>query len=304
MTNYLLTNNLIAPNVVHPQGEADPLEGAIDAFCAALIGRNRAELTIKAYRRDLFAFVDWLRGINVALTHPGQVTRTDIEAYLSVLGRQKLSGVTRARKLAAIREWFRFLVDHGVLPHSPAAAVKTPKREQKTRTWLRSDEYNRLLSAAGVNPRDYAILQVFLQTGVRVHELAELRLSDLDLGGRRITVRGKGQTDRVIQLEKKATASLKSWLDLRPRSPFDHVFLNYQGMPLTDRSIRRLVAKYVERAGIEKRATPHSLRHTFASHKARAGVSLRQVQAWLGTTQIYTHLASQDAHKAREASSL
>ena len=87
------------------------------------------------------------------------------------------------------------------------------------------------------------------------------------------------------------------------------MFLNYQGTPLTDRSIRRLVAKYVQRAGLEKRATPHSLRHTFASHKAQAGVSLRQVQAWLGhknlnTTQIYTHLASQDAHKAMEASSL
>ncbi len=131
-------------------------------------------------------------------------------------------------------------------------------------------------------------------------------LLDVDPVG---TVRGKGQADRVIQLEKKGTASLKSWLDIRPRSPFDHVFLNYQGMPLTDRSIRRLVAKYVERAGIEKRATPHSLRHTFASHKAQAGVSLRQVQEWLGhkslaTTQIYLHLDRQDAHKAMEATSL
>lgn len=278
-------------------------------FLDALVGRNRSPGTIRAYRTDLTQFVAWLGEANGAIFHAGQVSRADLAAYLTHLGHAGLSGVSRARKLAAIREYYRFLVEHEVITKSPAAGLETPKREHKSRTWLRPDEYSRMLALAGANPRDYAILQLFLQTGIRVGELVDLRVADVDLAGRLLHVRGKGQVERTIELEKKAGAALKRWLDARPAVLYDHLFLNYQGTPLSDRSVRELVQKYRQAAGITKPATPHSLRHTFGSYKAQKGVPLRQVQEWLGhkslaTTQIYLHLDKQDAHKAMEATSL
>ena len=309
MTNLLYPDHTYTTQFVILQGRAPSLAATVAVFLEALVGKNRSAGTIRAYRADLAQFVQWLGATNGAVSHAGQVTKADLAAYLTHLGHAGLSGVSRARKLAAIREYFRFLVEHGVIPGSPAVGITTPKREQKSRVWLRPDEYSRMLSLAGAHPRDYAILQVFLQTGVRVSELADLRTDDVDLPGRTLRVRGKGQVERVIELEKKAVAALKRWTDTRPRVLDDHLFLNYQGTPLSDRSIRELVAKYREQAGIPKKATPHSLRHTFGSYKAQKGVPLRQVQEWLGhkslaTTQLYLHLDKQDAHKAMEATSL
>lgn len=293
-----------------PQGTVSGLELTVEAFLRSLVGKNRSPATLRAYGADLRAFTTWLRENDDVLDHPGGVRRADIEAYLSTLGKAGISGVSRARKLAAIREYFRFLEDHGAIPRSPAAGIATPRREKRARTYLRSEEYNQLLSLAGASPRDYAILQVFLQTGVRVSELCALTLDDIDLSGRNLRVRGgKGMADRDIELEKKAVAALRSWLTLRPRVGWDHLFLNYQGEPFSERGVRKLLAKYRVHADLSKKATPHTLRHTFASIKVQRGVSLRQVQEWLGhknlnTTQLYTHLDRQDAHKAMEATSL
>ena len=302
-------NTLIPPPAALAEPTAELLMTA-EAFLRSLAGKNRSAHTLKAYRTDLSQFVAWLAETNAVAGLPSLVTRADIEAYLSALAQQGLAGVSRARKLAAIREYFRFLENHGVIARSPAASIDGPRRERRTRTYLKPDEYTQLLSLAGANPRDFAILQVFLQTGVRVSELVSLQLDDIDLAGHALTVRGgKGMADRTIDLEKKAIASLKTWLGHRPKSLHDQLFLNYKGDPITERSVRRLVAKYRRGAGLTKHTSPHTLRHTFASHKARRGVPLRQVQEWLGhknlnTTQIYVHLDRQDAQKAMEATSL
>jgi integrase/recombinase XerC len=176
--------------------------------------------------------------------------------------------------------------------------------------WLRTDEYTKLLSAAGGNPRDYCILQLFLQTGVRVNELCGLDVGDVDLTGKLLRVTGKGDKTRDIPLEKKAIRALKTWLELRGFIPTtEALFPNRYGQRLSDRSVRELLTTYRAAAGITKRATPHSLRHTFGSYKAKAGVPLPMLQKMLGhdklaTTQVYTHVDSLDVHKVMEGTSL
>jgi integrase/recombinase XerC len=150
---------------------------------------------------------------------------------------------------------------------------------------------------------------VFLQTGIRVSELAHLTVAHVDLQKPAITVQGKGGTEREIVLEKKGVQALRNYLAVRPQSLSDHVFLNYQASPISERGIRKLVVKYTKGAGITKRASCHTLRHTFATYKAEKGVSPFQLQQWLGhanlnTTQIYVHLGKHNAKKIMEQTSL
>lgn len=285
------------------------LADAIAGFLRSLSGKNRSPATIRAYQIDLLQFATWLLENDLTAKRPAAITRGHVEEYLAHLADQKVSGVSRARKLAAIRELFRHLVAHGQLAHSPAESVDTPRRESRERRWLRPEEYTKLLAAAGGHPRDFAILQTFLQTGVRVAELCDLRLADLDLAGRTLRIRGKGMIERTIDLEKKGVAALKGYLAARPTSLDDHLFLNRYGAPLGERGVRKLLAAYCAKAGITRAVSPHSLRHTFGTYKAGRGVPLRQVQEWLGhkslaTTQVYVHLSRDQAKKQMEATSL
>jgi site-specific recombinase XerD len=245
----------------------------------------------------------------VALT-PAHVQRADITEFLAFLAERRLSGVSRARKVAALREYFRCLVDHGQLQASPITGIDTPKREKNDRTALARDEYTTMLSYAGGNARDYAILQVFLQTGLRVSELVALRIDDIDLANRVLRVRGgKGMVARSIELERKATQAIKNYLVTRNAGGDGQLFLNYAGDPISDRGVRKLVAKYLALAGIKKKASCHSLRHTFATVKAQQGISAYRLRDWLGhssleTTQIYIHLSKQNAQREMEQSSL
>ena len=172
------------------------------------------------------------------------MTTHHINQYLTYLSGKGLSGVTRARKLASIREFFKFLVDEGSLTSSPAASISMPRKEKKNRVYLRPDEYSRLLSAAGSNPRDFCILQLFLQTGMRVSELVSLTLDDIDLTARTITIHGKGKKERVIDLEKKAILAINNYRNFRPQTLDPHLFLNYEGQGISDRGVKKLIEKY------------------------------------------------------------
>jgi integrase/recombinase XerC len=285
------------------------LEKSLAVFLDALSGKNRSAATIRAYQTDLSQFMIFLHATSVLITSPQDVQKVDILDYFSFLAKKDLTGVARARKLSAIREYFRFLEGLGRIDKSPTAGVETPKREKNTRQFLRSDEYTKMLSLAGANPRDYAILQVFLQTGIRVSELASLRMQDIDFLKPSVTVAGKGKVSREIALEKKGIQALKSYLAVRPESLASRLFLNYKGEPISERGIRKLVVKYTKAAGITKKASCHTLRHTFATYKAEKGVSPFQLQQWLGhanlnTTQIYVHLGKQNAKKIMEQTSL
>lgn len=282
----------------------------IERFIRIQEGRNRSPQTLRAYRSDLTQLATWLHQDNSYLTDPLDVTGDDLNEYLASLAHRGVSGVSRARKLAAIREFYRSIKNSGLIDHSPVDRVDTPKRERKARTYLTPEEYNRLLAAAGANPRDFCILTLFIQTGIRISELCELRLDDLDLATGMLTVRvGKGMSARSIELEKKGIRATKTWLALRPPAPYDHLFLNRDEEPLKEWGVRDLLNKYCEQADITKRITPHSLRHTFASFKAQSGVSPFQLKEWLGharldTTSIYVHMAKQNAKKVMEATSL
>ncbi len=271
------------------------LEQALADFLNALAGKNRSAATSRAYQSDIHQFITWLHENNIVAVSPVQVKRADITEYLATLGARGLSGVSRARKIAALREYFRYLADHDAIAKSPLAGIETPKREKNGRTALSRDEYTAILSLAGTSPRDYAILQVFLQTGLRVSELVALQLDDIDLTQRVLHVRsGKGMVARSIELERKVTQAIKNYVATRHTATYDHLFLNYQNEPISERGVRKLVAKYLHQAGIKKKASCHSLRHTFATAKAQQGISAYRLKEWLGhqsleTTQIYVH---------------
>ena len=285
------------------------LEKALAAFLDALSGKNRSSATLRAYRADILQFITFLTETDVTKIGPADVSKVDCLEYFSFLAKRRLTGVARARKLAAIREYFRFLEGVGVIAKSPTVGIETPKREKHTRAYLRPDEYTKMLSLAGASPRDYAILQTFLQTGIRVSELASLTIDDVDFLKPAITVHGKGEVEREIALEKRGMQALKNYLAVRGDSLSERLFLNYQGEPISERGIRKLVVKYRKAAGISKKASCHTLRHTFATYKAEKGVSPFQLQQWLGhanlnTTQIYVHLGKQNAKKIMEQTSL
>jgi len=285
------------------------LEKGLATFLNALAGKNRSAATIRAYQTDIQQFLSFLHANNVSMKTPEDVEKVDVLEYLSHCAKRELTGIARARKMSAIREYFRFLEGVGLITKSPTVGIETPKREKNGRQVLRPDEYTKMLSLAGANPRDYAILQVFLQTGIRVSELANLTIEDIDFVKPAITVRGKGSVEREIALEKKGVHALKSYLVVRPQSLSSRVFLNYMGEPISERGIRKLVVKYRKEAGITKKASCHTLRHTFATYKAEKGVSAYQLQQWLGhanlnTTQIYVHLGKQNAKKIMQDTSL
>ena len=156
------------------------LEKGLAAFLDGLAGKNRSGATVRAYQTDIAQFIAFLHANNVSIHTPAEVGKIDVVEYLSALAKKELTGIARARKLSALREYFRFLEGVGLITKSPTMGIETPKREKNGRQGLRPDEYTKMLSLAGANPRDYAVLQVFLQTGIRVSELANLRIADIE----------------------------------------------------------------------------------------------------------------------------
>src|SRR5918911_4997583 len=146
------------------------LEKGLATFLNALAGKNRSQATIRAYQTDISQFISFLHANNVSILTPADVQKIDVMEYLSHCAKRELTGIARARKLSALREYFRLLDGVGVIAKSPTTGIETPKREKNGRQVLRADEYTKMLSLAGANPRDYAVLQVFLQTGIRVSE--------------------------------------------------------------------------------------------------------------------------------------
>ncbi len=284
------------------------LATSIDHFLKSLSGRNLSQHTAVAYATDLRQFFQFAVATDATVASPTRIARAHILDYLSHLAGIGRSGVTRTRKLAAIREYCKFLVDEGTLAVSPAEKITRPKGERKQRVFLRIDEYLKLLNAAAGNARDYAILQVFLQTGLRVSELVGLTLAEVDLTEQTMLINGKGKKQRTVYLEKKATQALSAYLTNRPPSADQHVFLNYHGSGLSVRGVMDIVEKYRGLAGISKKFSCHSLRHTCATYKVVKGYSPADLQALLGhekpeTSFIYVHLAK-DAKKLMQQTSL
>jgi site-specific recombinase XerD len=231
---------------------------------------------------------------------PTRFDRADIEGFMQYLAAQRRTGVTRVRKLAAIRKFFTFLEENKILAANPANTVKGARREEKEPNILFKEQYKALLYEASDHIRDYAIIQTFLQTGIRLSELVNLRVEDIDFEHRILTVRqGKGKKDRHIPLVDEAVKALRNYYRYRTTQLIldDAIFfLAKNGTSLNVSTVKYTVAKYVKKAGIRKKVSVHTLRHTFGAHKADKHMSLASLQTLMGhkkkeTTLKYIHLA-------------
>jgi site-specific recombinase XerD len=183
---------------------------SIELFKQSLEGNNYSRESIKAYLSDLAQFVEWLKSRRVDFDIPFRIARIDIVEFINHLATKKASAVTRKRKLAAIRGFLKFLKDNQIIYGNPADTIEGPIREERDPAILLKTEYKALLQVAGGNSRDLAMVMLFLQTGLRVSELVNLKLSDIDFTSHEITVRqGKGRKDRVVPLVKQAEQALK-----------------------------------------------------------------------------------------------
>jgi integrase/recombinase XerC len=272
--------------------------------------KNASPYTVKAYREDLTQAVGFFKErLGGASPSARQLSTRLLRSYLAWLSEQGYAKTTVARRIAAVRAWCRFLCRAGVLADgNPADALHGPRQDKKLPHFLGAAEVERLLAAASdpdpLGLRDRAMLETLYSGGLRVGELCGLNLDDLDLGEGVLTVRGKGRRERLALLGKAAREALRVWLAARERLLAERrrgataVFLNKNGGRLTVRSVGRLLEKYLARAGLDPRTSPHTLRHSFATHLLDAGADVRGVQELLGhrnltTTQIYTHVTTQ-----------
>jgi integrase/recombinase XerC len=270
--------------------------------------RNSSALTVKSYREDLTQAVSFfLERSSGRPLQPRDLTSRQLRAYLVWLHEQGYAKTTIARRLAAVRSWCRYLCREGKLTNNPAESLRGPKPDKKLPHFLSEETIARLLQTPApgspMGLRDRAILETLYSAGLRVSELTGLNIADVDLDGGIATVRGKGKKERLALLGPSALAAVKEWLALRSRALADKdqataaIFVNRRGTRLTARSVGRLLAKYLAQAGLDTRASPHSVRHSFATHLLDRGADIRSVQELLGhsslaNTQIYTHVTT------------
>ena len=290
------------------------MQDYIDRFAEHLkYERNVSKHTLRNYLSDLEQFRDYLcpadangnrRHIDVA-----QIDHITIREYLSGLYQDKRKKTSIARKLATLRTFFKFLCREQVLEMNPARLVSSPRLEKKLPKALSIDDVIKFVETPEADTvlgkRDRAILELLYASGMRVAELTGLNLDDVDFNHESVLVRGKGRKERVVPFGSKAKQAMQTYLavrgellveapeDLRDPMAF---FLNYQGTRITTRSVGRMIDKYVREAALAGGVSPHSLRHSFATHLLSAGADLRAIQELLGharlsTTQIYTHVS-------------
>lgn len=274
------------------------------------VARAASPHTLKAYAQDLGALEAYLGPQNVPLL---KVTHLHLRGFLGQLSVDK-AAATRARRLAGIKAFYRYLVRRKVLEVSPARRVKTPKLPQKLPRAVPVDEAFALMEAPDAEKllelRDRAMLEVLYGAGLRVSELCGLSLGDVDLKARSVRVLGKGNKERLVPLNEGAIDALEQWLARRgellakPRKKQDPtaMFLNFRGGRLTTRSMEVHLHKYVKRLGLNRTLTPHALRHSFATHLLASGADVRSIQELLGhaslsTTQRYTAVSFEQLQK-------
>jgi len=281
----------------------------IDGFLNHLrVEKNASGMTIVSYRTDLNQFFEFLSRLNSLPPEKVSVesfNHKSVRDYLTHLQNNGISRATMARKLATLRSFVKYLCREEVLKGNPIAAVATPKQEKKLPRFLYPQEIQTLIEAPDTGRvsglRDQAILELLYATGIRVSELVALNINDVDTKNGFIKVIGKGDKERIIPMGKKACLAMDRYLQARDkiirknRNAETAVFLNKFGQRLTARSIRNIINKCVQQVALNQKVSPHTLRHTFATHLLDGGADIRSVQELLGhvklsTTQIYTHV--------------
>jgi integrase/recombinase XerC len=293
--------------------------------------KHFSDYTVKSYGADLFQFGQFLAGqigqapgaAPVATLSGEEIDLKQVNCepltireFLAYLYGQNYTKSTTARKLATLRSFYKFLIRRGIVSVNPLSTIRTPKQEKRLPRCLDLEQVQKLLDAPGdadlLAARDKAMLEVLYSSGIRVSELVELEMADLDLQEGVLRVRGKGRKDRLTPIGSQAIKAVLRYFELRSTEPkcqgpaAGRVFLNKHGQTLSTRSVRRKLDKYLVAAGLDPGISPHTLRHSFATHLLNNGADLRSVQELLGhqslsTTQIYTHLSTNRVKEVYDA---
>jgi len=268
--------------------------------------RNFSEHTRVAYEQDLAQFEAFCRQRDVEVD---RADRFDIRAFLNHLRERRLSPRSVGRKVSALRSFYRYLLRHGRISASPCEGIRSPRKGRPLPRFLDEGACAALLEAPQegerMGLRDRAILEVLYGGGLRVAELTGLRVCDIDRSRGCLRVLGKGNKERLAPVGPRAMAALMEYLAVSPASSRMRVFRNRFGRGLTPRSVRRIVKKYVLVSTLDPEVSPHTLRHSFATHLLNRGANLRAVQELLGhesisTTQIYTHVTTERLRRVYE----
>lgn len=270
------------------------------------VERNASDLTIKSYREDLMDLADFLTDEGQKEVVPRDVDPAQLRGYVSALHDAGYARTSISRKLASLRSFYRFAQRQQMADTNPAKPLRNPRGQRKLPHFLTGDEIKTLLDApdAGdaMGVRDIAILEVIYSAGLRVSEVVGMNDRDIDFEEGTVRIRGKGRKERIGSVGKYAAEAVKSYFVVRKRVELGDskelpTFTNKFGNRLTTRSIARMLEKYIKECGLDSRTTPHTLRHSFATHLLDRGADIRSVQEMLGhkslvTTQIYTHVST------------
>ncbi|MBC8283831.1 MAG: tyrosine recombinase XerC [Nitrospinae bacterium] len=271
--------------------------------------KNASPHTLNSYLNDLSQFEEFLKqsghGGESAVPEIGSIDRLAIRSYLGFLYEKKLSASSMRRKLSTLSSFFRFLCREGHLKNNVVKSVPAPKMENKLPSFLSIDEMFRLIDLPQGDGflviRDRAMLELFYNTGVRISELVSLKTGDIDLATQMVKVLGKGNKERLLPFGRKCVEALENYERVRSdkimatKINTDFLFLNHRGKGITTRGVRKIIGKYVTTGNFPGKVSPHSIRHSFATHLLEGGADLRSIQELLGhaslsTTQKYTHL--------------
>ncbi|MDI6861640.1 MAG: tyrosine recombinase XerC [Caldisericia bacterium] len=267
--------------------------------------KNSSKHTLRAYKRDLLDFYEFVKKNNFDYK---TISRNSLRSFLIELKEKGLDKKSISRKISSIRSFYKFLLKDGVIDKNPLITLELPKVDKKLPTFLTEEEVMKLLNSPNdktlLGFRDKLILTFLYSTGMRVSEIISLKLSQLDLDKGEVIITGKGKKERVIFITQELKEMINEYLKRRKKNS-NVLFINRNGMPLTDKGIRLIVEKYAKKVVPYKKVTPHTLRHTFATHLLTNGADLRVVQELLGhsklsTTQIYTHLTKENLKKIYE----
>jgi integrase/recombinase XerC len=284
------------------------------------LNRHVSPHTVRAYESDVtqyLAFVAAGTGRKMSQLRPADLDMTSVRAHVAGLNRAGAARSSVARKLSGLKTFVRYLRREEVIEHDPTAMTVAPKRDHTIPVFLSEAEVTRLIETPDTGDplgrRDRAILELFYASGLRLSELVAVDLEDLNLNGRMVRVMGKGRKERLLPFNQSAAIAIRQWMKDRaailtsrrakpgvpPKPPkaakADPLFINYRGTRLTDRSVDRLLRKYVAQCSTRMGISPHALRHSFATHLLQRGADLRAIQELLGhaalsTTQRYTHV--------------
>lgn len=279
------------------------MEESVDRFLVYIsVERGLSNNTVSAYSSDLLRFVDYLSAIGIE--KPQEIREAHVLSFLEELEISGVSTRSRVRYLSSLRSFFKFMVRFGRLDSNPMELMESPKFLSRLPGYLTTDEVASLLSAPNIEKsgglRDRAMLETLYASGLRVSELIGLKISDVNLEAGYLITRGKGEKERIVPLGDSAISWLERYLkDVRPildkRNGEVFIFLNRDGRSLSRQYFWKAIKNYAKEAGIKKEISPHTIRHSFATHLLAGGADLRSVQAMLGhedvtTTEIYTHV--------------